>query len=214
MMSWQVSMPSKLIVGAQPYLGLAAQLWKEINPDLELIQLEIEQDANYYFDLSTLSQYSAEQTTAFVVWSHQFLNFRRLELMGEFKKLGFHMPPLIAKGAYVGESARIGENCFICPGASISQNVIVGYNSFIGFSSSIAYGSNIGNSAWLGNAVHVGMQCIIGTNATILHSSVIADKLTIGKQVLIERPGFYDKSIKDKVFFLQKSGLDITVISC
>jgi acetyltransferase-like isoleucine patch superfamily enzyme len=66
----------------------------------------------------------------------------------------------------------------------------------------------------LGSAVHVGMQCKIGANTTILHNSVVADKVKIGKQVLIARPGCYDKSVNDKIFFLQKSELDIAVISC
>ncbi len=205
-------MNSKLIVGVQPYLDLAAQLWSEIDPELDLMKLEINQDSNYFFDLSELAKFSPKQCSAFVAWDYQFLNFRRLELMGELKKLGFSMPPLIAKGAYVGKDSIIGENCFICPGAVINPKAILAFNCFVGSLSSIGYGTVLGNSVWLGAAVHVGVECKVGSNSTILQHSFVADYVEIGKQVLIEKPGCYNKSVQKKSFFLQKSNLNVVIV--
>ncbi len=205
-------MKSKLIIGIQPYLDLASQLWSELDPELKLVTLEINQDSNYFFDLSELAKFSPKQFSAFVACDHQFLNFRRLELMSELKKIGFCMPSLLAKSAYIGKDAIIGENCFICPGTVIGPKAKLGFNCFIGSLSSVNQGAVLGNSVWLGTAVHIGMHCKIGSNSTVLYHSAIANNVEIGKQVLIEKPGFYNKSIQDKSFFLQKSNLDVSII--
>ena len=143
-------MKSKLIIGIQPYLDLASQLWSELDPELKLVTLEINQDSNYFFDLSELAKFSPKQFSAFVACDHQFLNFRRLELMSELKKIGFCMPSLLAKSAYIGKDAIIGENCFICPGTVIGPKAKLGFNCFIGSLSSVNQGAVLGNSVWLG----------------------------------------------------------------
>jgi carbonic anhydrase/acetyltransferase-like protein (isoleucine patch superfamily) len=200
-------MPCKYIVGTGALLDWAMASWAEAEPALRLSPVDVGQAADYRFDLGSLPQPQpsdddAVGDTAFVAWGAQFLNFRRLELMGELKGRGFRMPPLICKGAIVAASVKLAENVAIGAGAVIGANGRIGFNSVVGAGAVLGHGVQLGSSVWIGDGVQVGALARIGAQSTVEEGASIGIDMRIGKQSAIRRPGRYDLPIGDRTFVM------------
>ncbi|MDP4075698.1 DapH/DapD/GlmU-related protein [Acidovorax sp. A1169] len=193
-------MPSKYVIGSGALLEWAMAAWTEAAPEETLHPLDVVQDGNYTFDLSALNGISPADATAFVAWGPQFLNFRRLELMGEFKTRGFKLPPLICRTAVVAPGVSIGENCAIGAAAVISHGCKIGFNSHIGDGVVVGSGAQVGSSTWIADGVQIGSTARIGNNATLGLGVLISEGLTIGRQCILDRPGMQLKPLADKTF--------------
>ncbi len=189
-------MPSeKYLIGSGALLQWALAAWADVAPDTVLHPVDIGQDQDYRFDLGALPALAGSDATAFVAWGPQFLNFRRLELMGELKSHGVKMPPLICRGALVASSARIGENCMIGAGAIVGMHCEIAYNAWIGTAARLEYGVKIGASAWVEAGVFIGAQATIGSHATLGGHVDIAAGVRVGKRCTVAVPGCYRSDI-------------------
>ena len=204
--------PQKYILGSGPLLQWAMACWTEASPGLVLHPLDIGQDSDYRFDLGALAGVAPGDTTAFVAWGHQFLNFRRLELMGELKARGFRMPPLLCRGALVSASASIGENCAIGTGAIVGPGSKIGFNSVVGAGCIQGAGVQLGSSVWLADGVQVGASARIGANATLGRGVILDDGITVGKQAVLDIPGRRSTPVADKTFITPDFPSAVTIV--
>lgn len=194
-------MPSeKYVIGSGALLEWAMAAWAEASPEESLHALDIAQDGSYSFDLGVLSSISPAHATAFVIWGPQFLNFRRLELMGELKTRGFKLPPLVCRSAMVARGVSVTENCSIGPGAVISHGCKIGFNSHIGAGALIGSGAQVGSSTWIADGVQIGSKVRIGNNATLGAGVLVADGVSLGRQCVLDLPGIWRKPLADKTF--------------
>lgn len=204
--------PDKYILGTGPLLQWALACWAEVQPGLTLHPLDIGQDRDYRFDLAELADVAPGNATAFVAWGPQFLNFRRLELMGELKGRGFRMPPLICRGAIVATSATVGENTAIGAGAIVGPGSKIGFNSVVGAGCVLGAGVQLGSSAWLADGVQVGAAARVGANATLGRGVILDDGISIGKQAVLDRPGRRSTPLADKTFITPAFPTAVTIV--
>jgi carbonic anhydrase/acetyltransferase-like protein (isoleucine patch superfamily) len=192
----------KYVVGAGPELDWAMAAWAAVEPTVALHKITLQQDASYAFDMSVLDEMSVKGATAFVALGSQFLNFRRFELMGLVKSMGFKMPALVCPGAVIVASARIGENSFIGPGALVGVDAEIGFNCVVGAGANIGASTKLGNSAWLASGVVVGTACRIGAHATVGMGVLVRDGVQIGKHCVLDKPGAVVSDVVAKTFHL------------
>lgn len=204
--------PLKYLIGTGVLLEWAMASWREVEPDTVLHPIDIGQDRDYRFDLSTLSDVRADAATAFVAWGPQFLNFRRLELMSELKGRGFKMPALICKGALLASEVSVGENCVIGAGSIIGSGCKIGFNSVIGAGCILGSATKVASSVWISDGVQIGMHARIGANATVSCGVILDNEMCLGKQSVIDRPGQYSSSILDQSFLIQAFPETVRVI--
>ena len=151
---------------------------------------------------ATSAEVAAEGDTAFVALGPQFLNFRRFELMGLVKAMGFKMPPLVCRGAVVAASAQVGENSWIGAGALVGADAQLGFNCVLGAGAQVGAGSRIGHSVWLAPGVLVGTACTVGAHATLDMGVLVANGVQIGKQCVLQKPGRVAADVPAKRFHL------------
>lgn len=202
----------KVILGQTPWLEMAAEDWLLAQPGLTLNLVEVVLDRSYGFDLSKLADLDPATSSGFVAWGPKFLNFQRLELMGELKKLGLKMPPLVHPSAQVSPSARLQENAWVQAQAVIGPQVMIGLNAHVGIGARMAAFSSLGKHAWLGQDVRVGVKVKVEAHAVLGDGVVVADGVNIGRQACIETPGLISVDWPDKAFRLRSSGLEGRVI--
>lgn len=205
-------MPCKYVIGQGALLQWALRSWAEIEPETELIPLEIGQE-QYSFDLSAVSSLKApSEATAFVIWNEDFLSFRRLELMGEFKARGYKMPALLCKGALISESVRIGENVSIGAGAVIGPDCQIGMNAHIGQGALLGAKVQVGKSAWVAGGVQMGMGSTLGAHSVIGQGVIVADGVSIGRQAVLAHAGRRTEPLPDKTYLLARLEQEVRII--
>jgi acyl-[acyl carrier protein]--UDP-N-acetylglucosamine O-acyltransferase len=202
----------KYILGSGPLLQWALACWSEVAPDITLHPLDIGQDHDYRFDLAALAGVAPSGATAFVAWGPQFLNFRRLELMGELKGRGFRMPPLLCRGAIVATSATVGENASVGAGAIVGPGSKIGFNSVVGAGCILGAGVQLGSSVWIADGVQVGAAARIGANASLSRGVILDDGVTVGRQVVLDRPGRRSTPVADKTFITSDFPTAVTIV--
>lgn len=202
----------KYVVGSGALLDWALANWAEVLPEIALHRVEIPQGTDDRFELQALDAVSPERATAFVVWSPQFLNFRRLELMGELKSRGFKLPSLVCRGAVVSPTASVGENCSIGSGAVIESGCKIGFNSRIGARALVGTGTTLGSSSWIADGVQIGAKVSIGANATVGHGAILDDGLVLGRQCILDVPGRRSTSVTEKTFITAAFPRGIVVV--
>lgn len=205
-------MLSKIVVGCGDALELALASWREAAPALQTEAIALSQDASYRFDLSVLDKFDASQTTAFVALDHQFLNFRRFELMGEMKSRGFKLPPLVCRGALVAADVHIQENCLIGAGAIIGCNSRIGFNTVVGAGTNVGMGCEMGNSVWIEPGVLLGRRVKIGSNATVGGGVRLHDTVEIGRQCIIDRPGDISRNVAAKTYVYSQFAAPVYIV--
>lgn len=191
----------KYIVGSGAMLQWAVSAWTEAEPGIHMHAIDVGQDSDYRFDLAALDGLSPSNCTAFVAWGPQFLNFRRLELMGELKSRGMRMPPLVCRGAIVAASAVLGENCLVGSGTVVGEGVRLGFNTQVGSRCLVGHGARLGTSVWLADGVQVGTDCSIGANSTLGAGVLLDDGVAVGRQCILDLPGLRRTALLDKTFF-------------
>ena len=200
-------MLSKVLVGQSPWLEMASDDWALSQPDTLIHCVEIAPDEQYGYDLGELDQFDPENSTAFVAWGPDFLNFQRLELVGELKKRGFKMPPLIHPHALLSPSVQCQENVWIQALAMIVPKVEIAMNACIGIGSCIGAFNDIGKSVWIGNNTNFAAWVKVDAHAVVGPRVEVAERVRIGRQACIEVPQRIEKDWPEKSFHLQTGNL-------
>jgi UDP-3-O-[3-hydroxymyristoyl] glucosamine N-acyltransferase len=205
-------MYSKFIVGAHPWLALAIEDCRLADTDVEVVAIPVDLDAEYRFVLDEVPKKVQTGATAFVAWGPKFLNFQRLELMGELKKLGYKMPPLISPCASVSSTAKIMENAWVQGMAFVGPGVSVGTNSVIGIQASLLQNCIIDKNVWIGARVSLSDGVTIGSNTILGDGVEVLSNVAVGKGACIERPAKIAELWPDGKFSLNASKLDGAII--
>jgi acyl-[acyl carrier protein]--UDP-N-acetylglucosamine O-acyltransferase len=200
-------MPSKIVLGIDPWLSLAMDDWRLVEPATRLIPIEVKLDKNYFFVLPDLDEYESQDVTGFVAWGPEFLNFQRLELFGELKKRGYRLPPLIHPSAQVSTSAKIHENVWLQAISYIGPNSIIEMNSCICTGALIGSSVIIKKNTWIGQCSKVKNTATVGSHTFLGDGVTVNSNLLIGKQVHIDNNFLIEKNIPDKNFRLKSSNL-------
>lgn len=171
----------KYIVGRGDLLGAAVSDWIDTGINDVIIPIELELKKDYSLDFSIIHNLSPVNATAFVVWGNDFMNFQRLDIFTELKKIGFKLPPLICNKAKVDRDVKISENVYVASG------VHIGFNSSIGFNTVIMQGVIVGSDVVIGNSCFVDIKSVLKSNVILGDYSVIGLKCMIGKAVEIKK---------------------------
>ena len=139
------------------------------------------------------------------------MNFRRLELMGIVKMMGFKMPPLICRHSMISSNVSIADNCIIGAGSIIGHGCKIGYNSIIGAGCIIGHEVKISSSVWVNDGVQIAPKVNIDSHSTIGYGVILEEGIHIGRQALLDRPGKYSNSVLSKTFFLSKFPHPVTI---
>jgi acetyltransferase-like isoleucine patch superfamily enzyme len=200
-------MLSKIVLGKEPWLSIALEDWRTIDPLVELKPIDIRLDKNFLFELPVLDNYLPDDFTVFVAWGPEFLNFQRLELFGEFKKRGFKMPPLIHPTSQVSSSAVIQENVWLHAFTYVGKNAVVEFNSTISIAAIIGSNVCIHRNAWIGRGVSIHDGAQIGGNTFLGEGITVFPDVIVGRQVKLDYPCNINSSVPDKNFHIQASNL-------
>ena len=116
---------------------------------------------------------------------------QRTEIYNRLKKIGFSLPNLIHKNAYVSGFSTLGEGNCIMAKAVINAGVMIGDNCIINTSSVIEHDCvlqdniHISPNASIAGRVSIGKNSHIGIGSTIIQNINIGSNVTIGAGAVV-----------------------------
>lgn len=119
----------------------------------------------------------------------------RIKLYDRVLANGGKLATLVASTAYVSRHAKLGQgtvvmhHAFVNAGAEVGENVIL--NTFC----NIEHGVHIGQQCHISTGVMVNGDCQVGDNCFIGSQSVLANGVSVCKEVLVGAGSFVRKSI-------------------
>ena len=128
-------------------------------------------------------------------------NSARINIYNELKKIGFKLPTIISKNAYVSKYAEIGEATFIMQGAILGPDTIIGKNCIINTFASIEHGVFIGDNTHISTGTLVNGDVSIGNDSFIGSGAVIRNGIKIGRNCFIKMGSIVDQDIADNEKF-------------
>lgn len=171
------------IIDAKEKIGDSILGYKIIGNDDDLISLK----EKYEYAFITIGQIKSASI--------------RKNIYNLLTDLGYKLPVIIAKTAYVSKYAEIGAGTIVMHQALINSNVVIGENCIINSKALIEHDCSIGNhchistNSTLNGDVKIGNECFIGSCSTIVNGISIKDNVIIGTNSLvnkkIEKPGTY-----------------------
>lgn len=182
----EIMRSKKYIIGCGDFLERALSDWGELDTDDHLIGIEMGLQGDYKFDLTPIGQLVPSNATAFIAWGSDFMNFQRLELFMELKKIGFKMPALISQRAFISRDVKISENAYINSGVQINNGVSVGINTVIMSGVILESNVQVGNSCFIDSRTLCKERVKIDENCIIGSSSQLFDSVNIGRCSFID----------------------------
>lgn len=123
--------------------------------------------------------------TAFVGVGGATSNAARAAVYQRLVAIGFSLPPLIARTAYLGLGSSVGDATYLFPGANVGPAVSIGSNCIINQNAVIAHDSRIGDHVHLTpNAVIAG-HCAVGSGSTIGMCATVLNSVSVGENCLV-----------------------------
>lgn len=109
----------------------------------------------------------------------------RIRLYSQIKSIGFKVPSIKSKSAYVSEHAKIGDGTIVMHDVIINSGSVVGSNCIINTRSLIEHDVKVSNHCHVSTGVVVNGGVQIGSGTFIGSRSVIRDNLFIGDECLV-----------------------------
>jgi len=115
----------------------------------------------------------------------------RIRLYNQLKKVGFHLPVILAPSAVVQENVFLGEGSVILEGGIVNTGSKVGICGIVNTNSSVGHDCQLGDfvhvapRAVLGGNVKVGNRVHIGLGASVIQGICIGDDVVIGAGSLV-----------------------------
>ena len=109
----------------------------------------------------------------------------RIRLYERIKTIGFNIPNIKSKSAYVSNHAIISDGTIIMHNAIVNSGVHIGENCIINTSSLIEHDVKISNHCHISTGVTVNGGVQIGSNTFIGSRSVIRENLSIGDNCVV-----------------------------
>jgi len=191
----------KYIIGCDDQLDCTLSDWKATGTDDILIPIKVELNEVYGFDFAAIRKLSPENATAFVAWGNNFMNFQRLEIFMEMKKLGFKLPPLISRNSHVPENVTLSENVYINSGVKIGTGVTIGMNATVMPGVVIQSHVKVGDSCFIDSGAILGKQVEVGEHCIIGSLSLFSESVSIGKFSFIDVASIITSNISKSTYF-------------
>lgn len=109
----------------------------------------------------------------------------RIRLYNQIKSIGFNIPSIKSKSAYVSDHAKIGDGTIVMHDAIINSGAIIGSNCIINTRSLIEHDVKVSDHCHVSTGVVVNGGVQIGSGTFIGSRSVIRDNLSIGDECLV-----------------------------
>jgi len=201
---------SKIIVGAEPWIGWAVAEWASAAPHIPTVAVPLAQNQSYIFDFSPLENFTGKRATGFVAFGDALLNLRRKELIEKMKALGFALPPLIDPEALIATDIVVPENAWIRKGVVIATGVTIGPGLYADIGTQINSGSRLGATVTLGENVRIATGCSLGDGVTIGADVRLQPNTQISSSSRITKPGAYQGTYAATVFIEEQ--FDATIL--
>lgn len=110
----------------------------------------------------------------------------RLQIFNKACEIGFSIPTIVSKRAYISKSATIGIGTIVMHGAIVNSGAVIGQNCIINSGALIEHDAIVGSNchistmATLNGGVQVGDGVFVGSCATIKHGVKIGANSLIG----------------------------------
>ncbi|WP_231958639.1 PglD-related sugar-binding protein [Altererythrobacter sp. B11] len=112
-------------------------------------------------------------------------NASRRKVFEKARSLGFELPPLVAKSAYLGRGSTLGAASYCLPGSSVGAAVTIGENCIVNQNAVICHDSQIGDDVHLAPNAVVAGHCHIGSGSTLGMCATLINGCRIGTDCLV-----------------------------
>lgn len=109
----------------------------------------------------------------------------RNNLLSRLKEIGFNLPCIISRAAYVAPSAIVREGSLIMPGAVVNASTTIGRGAIINTNASVDHDCIIGDSVHIAPGVSLAGGVSVGRETFIGVGSSVRDHVIIGHNSLI-----------------------------
>jgi sugar O-acyltransferase (sialic acid O-acetyltransferase NeuD family) len=109
---------------------------------------------------------------------------------------------LVCKDAYIASDARLGSGVFIMPGVVIEPGVTIGDNNVFWSNSTVCHDSTIGNHNFFSAGTVVGGGARVSARCFFGFSSVVAQYVHVGSDVLVGSHAFLKKNAESAGAYL------------
>lgn len=155
------------LVGHPNEVGSRHFGYEVVASDVDLESLFLE----FKFALVTIGQIESAET--------------RIQLYNQIKSIGFKVPSIKSKSAYVSNHAKIGDGTIVMHDAIINSGSVVGSNCIINTRSLIEHDVKVSDHCHVSTGVIVNGGVQIGSETFVGSRSVIRDNLFIGDKCFI-----------------------------
>ena len=128
-------------------------------------------------------------------------NTARVNIYNKLKKIGFRLPTIFSKNAFVSKYAEIGEATFIMQSVILGPDTIIGKNCIINTSVSIEHGAFIGDNTHISTGALINGDVKIGEDSFIGSGAIIRNGINIGRNCFIKMGSIVDRDIADNEKF-------------
>lgn len=117
----------------------------------------------------------------------QIKNFKKRKIyFNKLKKLGFKLPVIKSRKAYVSKNSKIQNGTLIFHGVIINAGVEIGENCIINSKSLIEHDVSIGENTHISTGSIINGNCKIGKNSFIGSGTIVSNGITISKNSFIK----------------------------
>ncbi len=109
----------------------------------------------------------------------------RMRLYEQATALGFELPPIVARTAYVSRHARIGAGTLVMHGAIVNAGARVGANCIVNSRALIEHDASVGDHCHIATGAILNGDVAVGAGSFVGSGSVIMQGLSIGQDCTV-----------------------------
>ena len=125
----------------------------------------------------------------------------RIRIFSKIKKIGYKIPIIISKNAYVSKSSKVEEGTIIMNYAICNAYSSIGKNCIINNGAIVEHGVQIGNNCHISTGSVINGDCKIGSGTFIGSKVVVKEGVVIGKNCLIGAGAILKKNLSNNQIY-------------
>lgn len=212
----------KVIIFGNKSTAREAYFFLKYYSDCEIVGFAIDRE---YYESDTLFQlpvipfdivettFPPEKHKMFIAVGYVQNNKIREERYLQSKKMGYKLINLISPTAIIHPETTVGDNCFIGHYTVISPDAKIGNDVIIGGSCMIGHDVIIGDHCFFSHGVSVAGSVSIGSCSYLAISSIVRNKVSIGKECVIGAGAIILENTEDRSVYLGEPGILLPISS-
>lgn len=124
-------------------------------------------------------------------------NRARCEIFDLLSNLGFRLPALIHRRAYVSASSTIGAGTVVLPGAVVGPRCRIGSNAIINQGAQVCHDTVVGDGCHVTPGALIAGNCRIGPSSTIGMGAAVLFGTSIGRVCLVHNNATVNTDVPD-----------------